>query len=66
MRESETTSMFCMQLDDGYCLACGEWVTGAAMWTVSEAGYGSKLTADWRIWFKHASGTFNHYRGGRL
>ncbi|KWU44781.1 hypothetical protein RHOSPDRAFT_33598 [Rhodotorula sp. JG-1b] len=55
LRMSDITSMFCMQVDDGFCRACGEWVTGAAMWTVPEAGYGSKLTADWRVWWRHAS-----------
>lgn len=58
LRKSCMTSMFCMQLDDGYCRTCGEWVTAAAMWTVPEAGYGSQLTADWRMWWRHASGTW--------
>lgn len=58
LRMSDITSMFRMQVDDGFCRACGEWVTGAAMWTVPEAGYGSKLTADWRVWWRHASGTW--------
>ncbi|KAG0655683.1 hypothetical protein C6P46_000772 [Rhodotorula mucilaginosa] len=64
LRKSCMTSMFCMQLDDGYCRTCGEWVTAAAMWTVPEAGYGSQLTADWRMWWRHASECHADATGG--